>query len=206
MTDKARTKVISVDFQKEFTSPEGQWYNSGRSVNFIKETFVPYCRAHGVRIFEIISDYRQPRPGDSGDGCYPGTSGYESEIPMDVKSPDIWIKCMNSPIWTRDNIGAVSAQPGLPYQDQRRFTQWVERTLGTPDDVEFVTLIGLTVDRCVFCTAQELSWRGYVVKILEEATDTVGGDEEYKRQLLTKSPLLNWAEAISWSKLKDVCS
>ena len=32
------TKIISVDFQKEFVSPEGQWFNPGKSVDFIKET------------------------------------------------------------------------------------------------------------------------------------------------------------------------
>ena len=198
------SKIISVDFQKEFASPEGQWFNPGKSVNFIKETLVPYCRELNLRTFEIISDYRQPRPGDPGDGCYPGTPGYESEIPTDVKSDDIWIKCMNSPIWVRENIGEENAQPGLPYQNPDLFTKWLERTIGQPEDVDFVTLIGLTIDWCVFCTAQELRWRGYVVKILEEGTDAVDGDEEYKKQLLTKSPLLNWASVISWSKLKGI--
>jgi hypothetical protein len=48
-----------------------------------------------------------------------------------------------------------------------------------------------------------LRWRGYVVKILEEGTDAVDGDEEYKKQLLTKSPLLNWASVINWSTLES---
>ncbi|MFP4345641.1 MAG: hypothetical protein ACLFU8_13180 [Anaerolineales bacterium] len=28
--------ILSVDFQKEFTTPEGQWFNPGKSV--------PFCR------------------------------------------------------------------------------------------------------------------------------------------------------------------
>lgn len=198
------SKIISIDFQKEFTSLQGQWFNPGKSVNFIKKTFIPFCREHDLRIFEIISDYRQPRPGDSGDGCYPGTPGYESEIPMDIKSDDIWIKCMNSPIWVRENIGQENAQPGLPYQDPELFTKWLNRTIGQPEDVDFVVLIGLTIDRCVFCTAQELRWRGYRVKILEDGTDAVEGNEDYKEQLLTRSPLLNWADVIDWNKLKGI--
>lgn len=196
------SKIIAVDFQREFTAPEGQWFNPGRSVAFIKDTLVPYCRDHDLRVSEIISDYRQPRPGDAGDGCYPGTPGYASEIPVDVRAGDAWVKCMNSPIWVRENGGVANAQPGLPYQDPAAFTRWLEGTVGRPEDVDFVALIGLTVDWCVFCTAQELSWRGYVVKILEEGTSAVGGDVAYKRQLLTKSPLLNWAAVIHWPELK----
>jgi len=197
-------KIISIDFQKEFTSLQGKWFTPGKSVNFIKKTLIPFFRERNLRIFEIISDYRQPRPGDSGDGCYPGTPGYESEIPIDVKSDDIWIKCMNSPIWVRKNIGQEDTQPGLPYQDSALFTKWLNRTIGQPEDVDFVVLIGLTIDRCVFCTAQELRWRGYSVKILEEGTDAVEGNEDYKEQLLTRSPLLNWADVIDWNKLKVV--
>jgi len=196
------TKIISIDFQREFTSPDGQWFNPGKSVGFVKETLVPFCRAQDLKIFEIISDYRQPRPGDAGDGCYPGTLGYQSEIPPDVKSPDVWVKCMNSPIWVRENIGQAGALPGLPYQAPDLFTEWLGKTIGPPQEEEFITLVGLTVDWCVFCTAQELSWRGYAVKILEEATDAVGGDLAYKNQLLTKSPLLNWAGVIRWQELQ----
>ena len=198
-------KIISVDFQKEFASSEGKWFNPGKSVDFIKETIVPYCREHDWEIFEIISDYRQPRPGDVGDGCYPGTSGYESEISGDVKAGDTWIKCMNSPIWVRENIGNGHLPPGLPYQAPERFTRWLQDTVGSPERLDFVALIGLTIDWCVFCAAQELRWRGYEVKIVEEGTDAVDGDEAYKKQTLTRSPLLNWASVITWEELKDAC-
>jgi nicotinamidase-related amidase len=197
------SKIICVDFQKEFTSPGGLWFNPGRSVCFIKDILVPHCRRHNYTIHEIISDYRQPRPGDSGDGCYPGTPGYESEIPADVKSDDVWVKCMNSPTWIRENIGIPDVNPGVPYQDPCGFTQWLGRSIGSPDQVDSVLLIGLTLDWCVFCTAQELSWRGYNVVVLEEGTDAVAGDEFYKRQLLTRSPLLNWSSVIRWSQWAD---
>jgi len=197
-------KFISVDFQKEFASPEGKWFNPGKSVNFIKKTIVPYCRARDLKIFEIISDYRQPRPGDPGDGCYPGTPGYESEIPEDVKTGKTWIKCMNSPIWVRENIGKGHLPPGLPYQDPEGFTKWLQDTIGSPESVDFVALIGLTIDWCVFCTAQELRWRGYEVRIVNEGTDTVDGDQAYKKQILTRSPLLNWASVITWDELTRV--
>jgi nicotinamidase-related amidase len=111
---------------------------------------------------------------------------------------------MNSPIWVREGIGEENTQPGIPYQDPAQFTKWLERTIGQPGDVDFVTLVGLTIDLCVFCTAQELSWRGYDIKILEEGTDAVNGNEEYKMQLLTKSPVLNWASVINWSELKGI--
>lgn len=194
-------KIISIDFQKEFASPEGKWFNPGKSVGFIKETIVPDCRKHDLKIFEIISDYRQPRPGDAGDGCYPGTPGYESEIPKDVKTGDTWIKCMNSPIWVRENIGQGHLPPGLPYQDPERFTKWLKSTVGGPESVDFVALIGLTIDWCVFCAAQELRWRGYEVRVVKEGTDAVDGDEAYKKQILTRSPLLNWASVITWDEL-----
>ena len=54
----------------------------------------------------------------------------------------------------------------------------------------------------MLCTAQELTWRGYDVYILFEGTDLAGGDEDYKKQLLTKSPIFNWSSVICWDDLK----
>jgi len=193
-------QFISVDFQKEFTNKKGKWFNPGSSISFMKETLIPYFSQHNIKINEIVSDYRQPRPGDAGDGCYPGTDGYESEIPQNIKK-GVWIKCMNSPLWTRKNIGISGKKPGLPYQDPEKLTNWLNQNVGKPNDVDFIVLIGLTIDYCVFSTAQELRWRGYKVKILYEATDAVG-DENYKNQITTKSPLLNWAKIIKWKELK----
>jgi len=108
---------------------------------------------------------------------------------------------MNSPIWIRKNIGLSNKNPGVPYQNPKKFTKWLNKNVGKPTEVDFIILIGLTIDYCIFSTAQELNWRGYNVQILYEATDAVG-NEEYKNQIVKKSPLLNWAEIIHWKELK----
>lgn len=195
-----KIKIISVDFQKDFTAKGGICYKQRNSVDFIKNTLVPFLRRDNIKIAEIISDYRQPRPGDRGNLCHPGEWGYESEIPKDVKLKNSWIKCMNSPIWIRKNIGISDKKPGLPYQDPVKFNKWLLKTVGKSGEVQ-VILIGLTIDCCVLCTAQELNWRGYKIKILEEAVDSYSGNLNEKEQILNNPPLINWAKIISWEKL-----
>jgi len=198
-----KIKIISVDLQKDFSDPKGKHHKPRPSVDFVKKTVVPYLRDKNIKISEIISDYRLPRPGDKDNSCNPGTFGYESEIPEDVKNKNIWIKCMNSPIWTRENIGDPDKKAGLPYQNPEKFTKWLEEVAGNPQDVGTVVLIGLTADCCVFCTAQELCFRAYNVRILEEAVDTYSGSQKEKEQILNNPPLSNWAEPISWEELKN---
>ncbi|MBU1032354.1 MAG: cysteine hydrolase family protein [Patescibacteria group bacterium] len=198
------TKIISVDFQKEFSAKGGKHYRPHPNVDFIKKTLVPFLRKHNIKVAEIISDYRQPRPGDLDDSTCPGEDGYISEIPEDVKLKNVWVKCMNSPIWTRKNIGDPNKKPGLPYQDPEAFTKWLNSTIGKPEEVDEVILIGLTIDCCVLCTAQELKWRGYRVKILKEAVDTYSGNQKETKMILSNPPLLNWAKVISWNELKKL--
>lgn len=193
-------KIVSVDLQKDFSDKAGKHYKPRPAVEFIKNTIVPYLFQKNIKIAEIISDYRQPRPGDRDDSCNPGTWGYESEIPDNLKDKPVWVKCMNSPIWVRDGIGDASKKPGTPYQDPAKFGQWLEATVGKPEDTE-LALIGLTVDCCVLCTAQELSFRGYGVKIIKEAVDTYSGSQEEK-EAICKSPAGNWAETVSWEDYK----
>ena len=195
-------KIISVDMQKEFSAKGGKHYRPHPNVAFIKKKIIPFLRKNNLKIAEIISDYRQPRPGDLDDSTHPDEEGYISEIPKDVKLKNIWIKCMNSPIWTRKNIGNSNKKPGIPYQDTKAFTKWLKSTIGTPEEVDEVILIGLTIDCCVFCIAQELKWRGYTVKILKEAVDVYSGNPKEKKMILTNPPLLNWAKVISWNVLK----
>ena len=195
-------KIISVDFQKDFTSKGGVCYKPRPSVKFVKEILIPYLRKNNIKISEIISDYRQRRPGDTGDLCHPGEWGYESEIVKDVKNKNVWIKCMNSPIWTRKNIGLKNKKPGIPYQNTKSFTKWLEKSIGKPEEVEEVILIGLTIDCCVLSTAQELRWRNYKINILKEAVDTYSGSKKEKYLVLNNRPLLNWAKVISWKELK----
>lgn len=193
-----KTKIISIDFQKDFTAEGGICYKLRPSVDFVKNTLVPYLENKNLKIAEIISDYRQPRPGDRGDCCRPGEWGYESEISESAKEKEVWIKCMNSPLWVRDNIGDPTKQPGLPYQDPKKFSEWIEKIIGKPEDTE-VVLVGLTLDCCVLCTAQELNFRGYKVKILKEAVDAYSG-EQSEKEALCKTPVENWADVITWKE------
>ncbi len=198
-------KFISIDFQKDFSNPIGKNFNRGKSINFIKNTFIPYCRENGIVINEIIPDYRHPRPNKLGIecSCIPGTAGFESEIPSDIKNPNQWIKCMNNPIWTRKNAGITNKQAGIPYQDPKGFDKWLEDTIGTPSEVDLVVLLGLTMDCCVLCTSQELKFRGYKVKVLYEATDPMENDEQHKDYLLTHSPMNIWTNYIRFNELKE---
>lgn len=108
---------------------------------------------------------------------------------------------MNSPIWTRENIGESNKEPGLPYEDPIAFGKWLDKVVGKPNDVE-VVLIGLTIDCCVLCTSQELSMRGYKVYILEEGVDPYSGSQDEKEQILRGPVLNNWAKPIKWEGLK----
>ncbi len=197
------TKVISVDFQKDFSAPGGKCYRQRPCIDFIKDELTPYFRQHGIKITEIISDYRLPRPGDEFECCVPGTAGYESEIPPDIKDERVWVKCMNSPVWIRGNGGQEDKTPGLPHPNTAAFSEWLHQTIGRPEETDAIVLIGLTLDCCVMCTGQELSFRGYPVKFLIEGVDTYSGDPAEKKSLL-KVPLLNWGEALSWNKLKEM--
>ncbi|MDP3881579.1 MAG: isochorismatase family protein [Nanoarchaeota archaeon] len=198
-----RIKIISVDLQKEFSSLGGKHHRPHPNVDFIKEILIPHLRKKKLKIAEVISDYRQPRPGDLDDSTRPGEWGYESEIPEDLKIKPVWIKCMNSPIWTRKNIGNPNRRPGIPVQDTKAFTAWLAKTIGKPEDSDIIVLVGLTLDCCVFCTAQELTFRAYNVRILEEGVDVYSGKPEEKEMILNNYPLHNWAEKITWNEIKS---
>jgi len=196
-------KFISIDLQRDFTDDKGIAYRNRPSVDFIKNELNSFFIKNNAKINEIISDYRAPRLGDRGDLCYPGEWGYESMIINEAKNADVYIKCMNSPIWTRKNIGQPNSKPGIPYQDPERFNEWLEKTIGKPQEGINVVLFGLTVDCCVLCTAQELNFRGYKVYVLEEATDTYSGSLEEKEMVLGNPPFTNWAEKISWEEISN---
>ncbi len=195
-------KIISVDLQKEFSAYGGKHYRPHLNVKFIKDTLVPFLRKQDMKVAELISDYRQPRPGDLDDSTKPGEWGYESELPGDVKLKPVWIKCMNSPIWIRKNIGDPDKKPGLPYQDTKAFGSWLDKVVGKPGEANRVVLIGLTLDCCVFCTAQELTFRGYNVRVLAEGVDVYSGKAADKKMVLNNYPLSNWAEPVYWRELE----
>ena len=196
-----RPALICVDFQKEFTDPAGLCYKPRASVSFIKEILVPFLREKNIKIAEIVSDYRQARPGDMRDICHPGEDGFISEIPDDVKSPNIWLKCMNSPIWVRENGGNPNLKAGLPYQDPEALSRWIEKEVGNRDEVE-VVLFGLSLCACVLSAAQEFKWRGFRVYILAEGTDAYSGEATEKEYLLNNPPLTHWASSISWDEFQ----
>lgn len=198
-----KIKIISVDFQKEFSAKGGKHYNPHSNVDFIKNVLVLFLRKKNIKIAEIISDYRFPRPGGNDDCCNPGKEGYKSEIPQDVKLRDIWVKRANSPIWISKNRGDSNKKPGVPFQDTEAFTKWLNANVGKVKDVDEIVLIGLTIDCCVLSTAQELRWRGYKVKILKEGVDVYSGKPKEKEMILNNLPLLNWAKVISWKDLKE---
>ena len=198
---------ISVDMQYDFSRKGGPHYNpKRRSIAFVKNKLIPYLQKKNIKISEIISDYRPPRLKKSSkvNVCIPGEWGYTSEIPTYIRNGKQWIKCMNSPIWVRKNIGNAMKKPSYPYQDTKSFTKWLDETIGKPNEVGLVILFGLTTDCCVFCTCQELYFRGYNVRILKEATDTYTGHD--KDRILTDFPLRNWMKngPITFNELKRI--
>ena len=197
----SKFQFIAVDLQYDFTRPDGAGYSPRPCVDFIKSTLLPALRERGITVREIISDYRQPRPGDPRVLCIPGEWGYTSEIPIEAKAPDVWIKSMNSPSWTREGAGIPEMDPGSPRPDPEGLSRWLMENIGSPRQTEAV-LFGLTLDRCILCTAQELTFRGYKVHILMEGTDTRSGDREEKEYLLNNPPIIYWATAIDWNSLK----
>ncbi len=195
-----KIKFIAVDLQYDFTRPGGACYYPRPSVGFITSVILPALAERGIRVHEIIADYRQPRPGDPRDICRPGEWGYRSEIPAEARYDDIWIKSLNSPSWTRENAGDPDRTCGLPVADHENFTSWLYKGIGPPDETK-VVLFGLTLDCCVLCTAQELMFRGYSVLILEEGTDTRSGHRTEKDYLLNRPPLIYWAKPVRWKDL-----
>ena len=197
-------KIVSVDLQKDFSAKGGKHYKARPAVQFIKGTLLPYLQKKKIKISEIISDYRREYNRKDNDTCVPGTWGYTSEIPAKNKNKNVWVKCQNPPIWEKKNMGDRKKKPSEPYQNPKAFTRWLEATTGKPEDVDLVVLVGLTLDCCVFCTAQELRFRRYKVRILKEATDTHAGTKQEKEMILTNYPLINWAKPITWKELQKI--
>ncbi len=193
-------KFLSVDLQNDFASEGGSHYKIRPSINFDKEVLFPFLKGKNIQVSEIISDYRQPRPGDRDESCVPGTWGYESIVPKEIVKSQ-WIKCMNSPIWIRENIGDTNKTAGLPYQDTKAFGEWLDKNIGKPGE-SIPVLFGLTIDCCVLSALQELSWRGYEPVVLKDAVDHYKGTEDAKEAVL-KTPINNWAEVITWDELKS---
>src|SRR3989344_6121001 len=193
-------QLLSVDLQNDFATDGGKHYKVRPSINFDKKVLFPFLVKNNIKISEIISDYRQLRPGDKDESCIPGSWGYESIVPKKIVK-DTWIKCMNSPIWIRKNIGNPAKKPGLPYQDTKAFGKWLDKNIGKQAEVTPV-LFGLTLDCCVLSTLQELNWRGYYPLVLDNGVDHYRGTKEDKKNIL-KSAVTNWAKVVYWDNLKN---
>lgn len=194
-------EFIAIDIQNEFASEGGKFYTSKPSINFLQNILFPYFKKNNIKINEIVSDYRQPRPGDGGDGCHPGSWGYESLVPKELKK-SFWVKSMNSPIWIREGIGDENSIPGKPFPDSNAFGMWIEKNIGEPDEVR-PAIFGLTIDCCVLSTVQEFRWRGFEPIVIREAVDHASGKEEDKNIVLEKTALSWWAETFSWEEFRE---
>lgn len=202
--------IISVDYQNDFCSPSGRYFKDRPCHAFIEKTLVPFLAENGIKLFEMVCDYRLPRPNETEQWCVPGEWGYLSVIDAAVKHSNVWVKGMHSPEWVRDGGGDATATPGYPYQNPAAFDQWLHDTIGSPDQTGMVVLIGLTLEVCVLSTAQQLSFRGYDVHILKEASDIYDlADVEaltknhidYK-EILFKTSHREFAKLIAWNTLK----
>lgn len=193
-------KFIAVDYQGDFAERGGRWYQERPCEAFIRDIFIPFCKDHQITISEIVSDYRLPRPSETLAYCVPGTKGYASLLPEKIKSGNVWIKCMNSPVWIRENAGEVNKSPGQPYSSPDKFTDWLLAEVGEVSPENEIVIFGLTLDCCVLSLAQELYFRGYKTHILYEATDTYDGTKEQKDNMF-KTPLPMWAQKITWDEV-----
>jgi nicotinamidase-related amidase len=194
----ARYAFVSVDLQNDFASVGGRLYSPKPSLTFLRATLFPYVEGTGHLICEIVSDYRLPRPGYTRGCCEPGDWGYESIVPAALAGPRL-IKAMNSPVWTRRDVGDPQGNPGLPYPDPARLGAWLEDTLGAPGQVVPV-VFGLTIDCCVLCVAQELFWHGYEPVVLREGVDAPSGRPE-DRDVILATTVQNWAKVLEWRDL-----
>jgi nicotinamidase-related amidase len=199
-----KVSLVCIDLQNDFSSEGGACYLPKPSVGFILEVLCPILEKVSLGVSEIVSDYRQPRPGDERDCCRPGEWGYISLLPDAIRKGRPWVKSMNSPVWIRDGIGDPEAVPGEPYPDPKRFGDWLIEQIGDRDEAGKVIMFGLTADCCVLAAVQELKWRGYDVKVLSEATDVRSGDQKEKEDFLSSPPFTFWGSRVGWEELKEI--
>lgn len=192
-----RYALIAVDLQNDFAAEGGKLYSPKPCLLFLRSTLFPYLESSGMQISEIVSDYRQPRPGYTKGCCEPGQWGHDSIVPAGRTGSRL-VKSMNSPVWTRENIGEADGEPGRRIPTPSGSPRGCELRWGTrrrcPGSV------GLTVDCCVLCVAQELSWRGYETLVLREGVDCPSGKPD-DRDTILATTVQNWAGTIVWQQL-----
>ncbi|SEN97557.1 cysteine hydrolase family protein [Paenibacillus sp. OV219] len=190
---------LSIDLQNDFATEGGAHYSPRPCVPFIRDTLFPFVRERGYKVVEIISDYRDTEPDKGTSVCIPGTWGYESLVPTDIKHQSVWVKSEPSPVWIREGAGEVSDLPGIPYPSPNGFDRWLSETIGPPSSEHEIVLIGLVFEICVLSTLQELHHRGYRAKVLFEAVDTYTGNADQKKGLFeTLFPF--WGSPLYWDE------
>ena len=194
-------QFLSVDLQNEFCREGGALYRPRPCVPFLRDTFFPFVQARGSTVAEIISDYRVTEPGSDLSTCVPGTWGYQSLVPADLRHPSVWVKAEPSPAWTRAGAGQAAQLPGVPYPAPDAFGAWLSATIGPPTVHQEIILVGLMLEIYVLSTFQELKYRGYRAKVLFEGVDTYSGEHEQK-QVLFETLFPFWGQAISWPEVK----
>ncbi|MFD2083233.1 Nicotinamidase-related amidase [Actinopolymorpha cephalotaxi] len=192
-------RLISVDFQHDFVAPGGVHYRGQPCVDFVTGTVVPFARAHGVAVAEIVSDYRSPGGDDADATCVPGQWGYESAIPPAVKRAIPWVKASIAPTWVRDGGGRADAVPGPARPDPAGFTTWLDATIGPPDQGGPVVITGLVLEVCVLATLIEIRLRGYPATVLVEGVDTYDGDQRRKSEFLDTLAGF-WGQPVTWAE------
>lgn len=194
--------LLAVDFQRDFACPEGRWFRPRACHSFVSNVLVPWLTDNEIRLSEIISDYRLPRPNETEAYCVPGTPGYESVIDLAVKRAGLWIKSMNNPTWVRRDEPNGRAILSSPECKPSAFTKWVHSQFGPPSPDSAVIVFGLTLDCCVLCTVQELYYRGYRVMVLEDGVDSYNSAEN--KTYLLNTVISNWAGIITWDQFLEL--
>ena len=193
---------LSVDFQYDFVEEKGKNPCIGTSPAFVKERLLPWLKDRNIKIHEIVSDYRLPRGKSINESCVPGTVGFKSLIPDDVKLPQCFIKCMHNPTWNRDNIGDSTHTPGDVYPMPERFTKWLDAQM--PNKQKPVVLFGETLECCILNVAQELYYRGYKVYIIYEASDPMKERQDYKDEIAFHSGLSIYATVLHFDEIEKL--
>lgn len=79
--------LVSVDFQNDFVSDGGVHFNRQPCIDFVTQTVVPYTKAHGIPIAEIVSDYRTPGGDEDDTTCVPGRWGFANWLETAIGPP-----------------------------------------------------------------------------------------------------------------------
>lgn len=192
-------RLISVDFQHDFAAPGGVHYRGQPCAGFVTNTVVPFARAHGVAVAEIVSDYRSPGGNVADSTCVPGQWGYESAIPADLKPVAPWVKASIAPPWARDGGGRADAVPGPARLDPTGFANWLEAAIGPPGGSEPVVIMGLVLEVCVLASLIEIRLRGYPAVVLIDGVDTYDGDQRRKLEFLDTLAGF-WGQPLTWTQ------